>query len=86
MGVAFSTLLHLDPAPPRSSSGRLSLLWGVVNGVRHSVHALHSGEDVGVIREDVVGGESNELTTTPEQATEEVECVDGVGEAGKDIN
>ncbi|KAE8770456.1 hypothetical protein D1007_57794 [Hordeum vulgare] len=71
LGATFSTLLLLAPSPHRSSSG---------------MHALRSREDVGVIREEVVGGESDELTTTPEHATKDVECIDGVGEVGKDSN
>ena len=44
------------------------------------------GEDVVVLHEDVVGGESDELAPTPKHAAEEVEGVEGVGEVGKDSN
>ena len=50
------------------------------------MHALLGGEDVVIVREDVMGGESYELAATPEHATEEVERVEGVGEVGKDSN
>uniref|UniRef100_M8BNU6 Uncharacterized protein n=1 Tax=Aegilops tauschii TaxID=37682 RepID=M8BNU6_AEGTA len=51
-----------------------------------SVHARRGGEDVAVLHEDVVGGESDELAATPKHATKEVEGVEGVGEVGKDSN
>ena len=44
------------------------------------------GEDVVVLHEDVVGGESNELAATQKHMAEEVEGVEGVGEVGKDSN
>ena len=47
------------------------------------MHALVGGEDVVVVREDVMGGESYELTATPEHVAEEVERVEGVGEVGR---
>ena len=62
------------------------LIRGVVGGVRQSVHALRGGEDVVVVREDVMAGESYELAAIPEHAAEEVERVEGVGEVGKDSN
>ena len=50
------------------------------------MHARHSGEDVGVLREHVVGGESDELAATPKHPAEEVEGVECVGEVGKESN
>ena len=50
------------------------------------MHARHSGEDVVVLCEDVVGAESDELAATPKHTTKVVEGVEGVGEVGKDSN
>ena len=50
------------------------------------MHALRGVEDVVVVLEDVMGGESYELAATPEHTAEEVERVEGVGEVGKDSN
>ena len=50
------------------------------------MHARRGGEDVAVLREDVVGGESNELVATPKHAPEKVEGIEGVGEVGTDSN
>ena len=50
------------------------------------MHAHRGGEDVGVLREPVVGGESDELGTTPKHPAEQVEGVECVGEVGKESN
>ena len=50
------------------------------------MHARYHGEDVGVLREHVVGGESDELAATLKYPTEEVEGVECVGEVGKRSN
>ena len=50
------------------------------------MHARCGGEDVGVLREPVVGGESDELGATPKHPAEEVEGVECVGEVGKKSN
>ena len=48
------------------------------------MHACRSGEDVVVLREPVVGGESDELGATPKHPAEKVEGVECVGEVGKE--
>ena len=50
------------------------------------MHAQRIGEDVVVLREHVVGGESDELAATPKHPAEEVEGVECVGEVGKESN
>ena len=50
------------------------------------MHARRGEEDVGVLREHVVGGESDELAATPKHPAEEVEGVECVGEVGKESN
>ena len=50
------------------------------------MHARCGGEDVVVLREPVVGGESDELRATPKHLAEEVEGVECVGEVGKESN
>ena len=50
------------------------------------MHACRSGEDVVVLREPVVGGESDELGATPKHLAGEVEGVECVGEVGKESN
>ena len=50
------------------------------------MHARRDGEDVVVLREPVVGGESDELGATPKHPAEEVEGVECVGEVGKESN
>ena len=50
------------------------------------MHPRRDGEDVGVLREHVVGGESDELTTTLKHPAEEVEGIECVGEVGKESN
>ena len=44
------------------------------------MHARRGGKDVGVLREHVVGGESDELGATPKHPAKEVEGVECVGE------
>ena len=51
-----------------------------------SVHARRGGEEVVVLREPVVGGESDELGATPKHPAEEVEGVECVGEVDKERN
>ena len=63
-----------------SSVGGGSLLGGLV-GVGEGVHVAHGGEDIVEVHEDVVGGEADELTPTPECLPEEGESVVGVAEA-----
>ena len=48
-----------------------------------SVHVRRCGEDVVVLCEPVVGGESDELGATPKHPAEEVEGVECVGEVGR---
>ena len=50
------------------------------------MHAHRGGEDDVVLREPVVGGESDELGATPKHPAEEVEGVECVGEVGKESN
>ena len=50
------------------------------------MHARRGGENVVVLREPVVGGESDELRATPKHPAEEVEGVECVGEVGKESN
>ena len=50
------------------------------------MHARRGGEDVVVLSELVVGGESDELRVTPKHPAEEVEGVECVGEVGKESN
>ena len=50
------------------------------------MHAVLGGEDVFEAGEDVVGGESNKLTPTPNHSAEEVEGVEGVGECSEECN
>ena len=50
------------------------------------MHARRGGEDVVVLCEPVVGGESDELGATPKHSTEEVEGIECVGEVGKKSN
>ena len=50
------------------------------------MHAGRGGEDFGVLREHVVGGESDELIATPKHPAEEVEGIECVGEVDKESN
>ena len=50
------------------------------------MHVRRDGEDVVVICEPVVGGESDELGATPKHPAEEVEGIECVGEVGKESN
>ena len=50
------------------------------------MHARRVGEDVVVLREHVVGGESDELAAISKHPAEEVEGVECVGEVGKESN
>lgn len=50
------------------------------------MHARCGGEDVGVLREPIKGGESDELGATPKHPAEEVEGVECVSEVGKESN
>ena len=50
------------------------------------MHARRGGEDVVVLCEPVVDGESDELGATPKHPAKEVEGVKCVGEVGKESN
>ena len=73
----------MNAGPPRSS-GCPSLV--VVDWVRERVHNTVVGEDGVEVGENVMGGESYELTTNPIHSPEEVESVKWVSERSEDPN
>ena len=46
------------------------------------MHTVAGGEDIVEVREDVVGGECDELTPSPKHLAEEVVRIESVGEVG----
>ena len=50
------------------------------------MHAVASGEDALEVGEDVMGGESYELSTNPIHLPEEVESIEGVSECSEEPN
>ena len=58
----------------------------VVDGVRELVHNAVVGEDAVEVGEDIMGGESYELTTNPIRSSEEVESIEWVSERSEEPN
>ena len=74
---AFTTIFTLPPLHCSSSLLLLHVVFAQVVG--DAVHTVAGGEDVIEVREDVVGGESDELAPTPKHLAEEVVRIESVG-------